>query len=150
MNDLQSEYFDPYTVLYGFVLFMIDWINNYLTYWFIAKRNFRYRKDYNNALTHQLMMFKLFNYFLPLCYVAFYKRSFLSVFTLNISMLVLGEMKSKISIWFKPMFVNFYRNKWFDPENCKEKANTIFHIGKWIKESKDNLTVLQSRDIILT
>jgi len=123
---MQNKYIDPWTVLYGFVLFLFDWFNVFMMHWFVENRNFRFKKDYNNALTHQLMIFKLFNYFTPLCYVAFIKRNFMSLFTLNITMLIFGELKAKIKNYFIPLIIDFYTRVWCDPNGCKERAETIF------------------------
>ena len=52
LSQIQQDFVDPWTVVYGIVLSIYDSINTRIMTWFIEKRNYRYKKDYNNALTH--------------------------------------------------------------------------------------------------
>ena len=40
--------------MYGLIIEMIAFINEYIVIWFTEKKNYRYKKDYNDALNLQL------------------------------------------------------------------------------------------------
>jgi len=73
------------------------------------------------------MIFKLANYFLPLCFIAFVKQNFLALFTLNLTTLFFGELKAKVIGYLLPKLKNFYRKR-LDPKGMKalDEARNVF------------------------
>jgi hypothetical protein len=96
MSSITSGFIDPWTVLYSVVLSIIDTINHYVVHWFIVKRNYRFKKDYNDSLHLQSFVFSFIGFFLPLGYVAFIRQSFFALFTMMFVTLIFENIKAMI------------------------------------------------------
>ena len=71
-----TSFFDPVFILYAFVMEILGVIFEQTTICFINQRNYRFKQEYNNAISLQLFAFNCINYFLPLAYIAFGKKNF--------------------------------------------------------------------------
>ena len=93
------------TIIYGIIIEVIALINDHILVWFIDQKNYRYKKDYNDALNLQLFTFNCVNYFVPMMFTAFYKQSYQALFTLMLTVIVFDQFKTNLTRLIKPFIL---------------------------------------------
>ena len=91
------------SVLYAVMIELLGWFYEVMTIKFINNYNYRYTKDYNDALSLQLFCFNFINYYVPLGFVAFMKQKFNALFTILIIVLVIEQGKVNLERYLTPI-----------------------------------------------
>ena len=68
---------------------------------FLDEYNYRFKKDYNDALSQEVFYFFCVNKYLPLMYIAFYVQSYLTLFSTLLTLVVLDQLKETLTRYFK-------------------------------------------------
>lgn len=99
---------DPMTVLYGFYLEVLNFINSYVVEWFTKQYNYQYQKDYNDQYQLQMFMFSFIIYYMPMMYIAFWKFNFFALYSLMFTVVVIEQLKK---IFFRIFCINLRNSK---------------------------------------
>ena len=87
--DFASDFVDPKAVGYGFLLQAFGMIFESVSRTFLDQYNYRFKKDYNDALSQEVFYFFCVNKYLPLMYIAFYVQSYLTLFSTLLTLVIL-------------------------------------------------------------
>lgn len=134
-----AQFMDPWSVLLAFLLEIYHKIFETLNIKFMFAYNYRFKKDFNDGLSWYLFFYSCFNFYFPLAAIALYKQSFISVFTILFTILLLEQGKNSLFRYFRPICfykkrVDQERKKWKDwneieipPQNEKIEHQILYN-----------------------
>lgn len=119
-----------------------DIINSYVLNFIFEKRNFRFNMAYETESTLQKFFLVTITSFLPYGYVAFYKKSYLALYTLMLMNMTVEPFKATFLRFLKPYFPDSFGNGWYVKKRVDQHLDKNFKMlrkkadRKW---SKNNL-----------
>ena len=86
--------------------------------------NYRFHKDYNDAIANQLFLFNCLNSYVPLLYVAFFKQNYQALFTMLFIMLIFDQWRTAAMRVLTPCW--YRRTKQSIVEDWDDKLRTLY------------------------
>ena len=94
-------------------------VHSWSVVFFMNKKNYRFKQDYNNDVQNQLFTVNCINFYSPIIYIAFRKRNYQALFTMMLIVIVLEQTRAAIMKWIKPLCcyrrgINKVKQEWAD------------------------------------
>ena len=114
-----STFLDWQTAAYSVYIELLGLIFEWSVVFFMNKRNYRFKQDYNNDVQNQLFTVNCINFYSPIIYIAFRKRNYQALFTMMLIVIVLEQTRAAIMKWIKPLCcyrrgINKVKQEWAD------------------------------------